>query len=79
MVGTLFACVTLIALAATGYTPAVYVWLAVAGGSIVTFRHRENIVSLVKGRERKLGQDAAGPSPEEKAVRKKGLGWPRSV
>jgi len=79
MVGTLCACVALIVLAATGYVPAVYVWLAVAGGSIVTFRHRENIVSLVKGRERKLGQGAAEPSPEQKAVRKKGLGWPRSV
>jgi len=79
IVGTLCASIALIALAFTGQAPPTYVWLVVIGGAVVIARHRDNIVSLVKGRERKLGQPAAGLSPEGKVVRKKGLGWPRSV
>ena len=79
IVGTVFAFVTLIVLAFTGHAPPTYVWLVVIGGTIVMARHRDNIVSLVKGRERKLGQPAAESGLEGKAGRKKGLGWPRSV
>lgn len=79
IVGTLCAFIALIVLAVTGLTPAVYVWLVVIGGAIVMARHRNNIVSLLKGRERKLGQPAVGIGPEGRTGRKKGLGWPRSV
>jgi glycerol-3-phosphate acyltransferase PlsY len=79
IVGTIFASITLIALAFTGHAPPTYVWLVAIGGTIVIARHRDNIVSLVKGRERKLGQPAAEIGTEGKAGREKGLGWPRSV
>ena len=79
IVGTLLASITLTVLAFTGHTPPIYVWLVAIGGAIVMARHRNNIVSLVKGRERKLGQPAAEIGLEGKTGRKKGLGWPRSV
>ena len=79
IVGTVSGTIALIVLAITGHASPTYVWLVVIGGTILIVRHRDNIVSLVKGRERKLGQPAAEIGHEGKAGREKGLGWPRSV
>lgn len=51
----------LIGLALTGIAgdaPPVYFWYGAVGGTIIVFRHRENIARLLNGTERKIGQPA---------------------
>ena len=45
-----------------GGAPTVYCWYGAIGGSLIVFRHRENIARLLNGTERKIGQraDVAG-------------------
>jgi acyl phosphate:glycerol-3-phosphate acyltransferase len=38
--------------------PAPYVLYTVIGGALVLWRHRENARALVRGTERKIGEDA---------------------
>jgi glycerol-3-phosphate acyltransferase PlsY len=54
----------LVVLALTGIfeTPQVYGWYGIIGGALIVFRHKENILRLFNGTERKIGQpvDLAG-------------------
>ena len=71
-VGSIFAAslgsLALVILALTGIemwvekTPQVYAWYGIVGGTLIVVRHRENILRLLKGTERKIGQpvDLAG-------------------
>ena len=67
-VGSIFAAslgsLALIVLALTGIfeTPVVYSWYGIVGGTLIVLRHKENILRLLNGTERKIGQpvDLAG-------------------
>jgi glycerol-3-phosphate acyltransferase PlsY len=54
----------LVVLALTGIaeTPFVYSWYGIIGGTLIVLRHKENILRLLNGTERKIGQpvDIAG-------------------
>ena len=58
IVGTFVCCGTIIALALMGHYPWPYGPLALAGGGIILFQHRDNIVRLIRGTERRLGERA---------------------
>ena len=67
-VGSIFAAslgsLALVVLALTGIveTPLVYSWYGIVGGTLIVLRHKENILRLLNGTERKIGQpvDLAG-------------------
>ena len=54
----------LVVLAVTGIAdvPLVYCWYGIIGGTLIVVRHKENILRLLDGTERKIGQpvDLAG-------------------
>jgi len=72
-------CVILVALSVAGVEPLAYAWYGAIGGTLVFVLHKDNIVRLIRGNERKIGQPAEdiGPSPE--AGGEKGLRWPKSA
>ncbi len=47
---------TLIVLAALGWEPLAYSWYGVVGGALLVLRHWDNILRLINGTERKIGQ-----------------------
>jgi glycerol-3-phosphate acyltransferase PlsY len=67
-VGSIFSAslgsLALVVLAMTGIfeTPQVYAWYGIVGGTLIVLRHKENILRLLNGTERKIGQpvDIAG-------------------
>jgi glycerol-3-phosphate acyltransferase PlsY len=67
-VGSIFSAslgsLALVVLAMTGIfeTPQVYAWYGIVGGTLIVARHKENILRLLNGTERKIGQpvDIAG-------------------
>ena len=67
-VGSIFSAslgsLALVVLALTGIaeTPFVYSWYGIIGGTLIVLRHKENILRLLNGTERKIGQpvDIAG-------------------
>ena len=67
-VGSIFSAslgsLALVVLAMTGIfeTPQVYAWYGIVGGTLIVLRHKENILRLLNGTERKIGQpvDLAG-------------------
>ncbi|MBM03939.1 MAG: acyl-phosphate glycerol 3-phosphate acyltransferase [Chloroflexi bacterium] len=52
VVGSIF----LVILCLTGNAPLPYMWFGVLGTILIAFRHKDNILRLIKGQERKLGQ-----------------------
>lgn len=56
LVGTFVCCSTIVALAFLGIEPLPFGPLALAGGSLIVFQHRDNIVRLLRGTERRLGE-----------------------
>ncbi|MBI4235885.1 MAG: glycerol-3-phosphate 1-O-acyltransferase PlsY [Chloroflexi bacterium] len=58
LVGTIVCCGTIAALAFLGQEPLPFGPLALAAGSLITFQHRDNIVRLLRGTERRLGERA---------------------
>ena len=52
VVGSVF----LVVLCFTGNAPLPYAWFGVIGTILIAFRHKDNILRLLKGQERKLGQ-----------------------
>lgn len=69
---------TLVVLSLTGHAPAAYAWFGVVGAPIIVYRHKDNIRRLIKGEERKLGQnDGAVTGPARTGSR--GIRWPGSV
>ena len=52
VVGSVF----LVILCFTGNAPLPYAWFGVIGTILIAFRHKDNILRLIKGQERKLGQ-----------------------
>ena len=52
VVGSIF----LVILCLTGNAPLPYMWFGVLGTILIDFRHKDNILRLIKGQERKLGQ-----------------------
>ena len=62
IVAVLTGLVAYIAFAAAGWYSWTYLWFTAAGSAIIIFQHRDNIVRLVQGRERKVGARAE-PTP----------------
>ena len=60
--------IAIIVLAATGHAPVVYVWYTAIGSSTVVILHKDNIHSLLKGEERKIGQSADTASHQPKVA-----------
>jgi glycerol-3-phosphate acyltransferase PlsY len=58
MAGTVSCCAIMLGLAVQGSEPVEFAPLAMAGGSLIVFRHRENIIRLLRGTERRLGDPA---------------------
>ncbi len=52
----------IVVLALIGFEPGEYIWYGIIGGTLIVVRHRENILRLIRGTERKIGQqvDLAG-------------------
>ena len=55
---TILGSAALIALALMDQVPLVYSWYGIIGGTLIVVRHRDNIQRLLKGTERKIGQQA---------------------
>ena len=70
---------TLVVLSSTGQAPAEYIWFGAIGGPLVVARHRDNIVRLLRGEERKLGEPADDAATPPRTRRLWGLRWPRSA
>ena len=58
LVGMATAVAVAIVLASLGQIPVAYLVYTVAGGGMILFQHRDNVVGLVLGTERRLGQRA---------------------
>lgn len=83
ILGTLFGITTLAILIALGLAPVDYIWYSVFGGAIVIGRHWDNILRLVRGEERKIGESVDssqdGPGDDPGKERRKGFRWPKSA
>ncbi len=58
MAGTVGCCSIISVLAIQGSEPIAFAPLAMAGGGLIVFQHRDNIVRLIRGTERRLGEPA---------------------
>ncbi|MDA1096994.1 MAG: glycerol-3-phosphate 1-O-acyltransferase PlsY [Chloroflexi bacterium] len=58
LAGTISCCAIIMVLAIRGSEPAAFAPMAIAGGGLIVFQHRDNILRLVRGTERRLGQRA---------------------
>ena len=56
--GTVGCCSIIVVLAVEGSEPAVFAPLAMAGGGLIVFQHRDNIARLLRGTERRFGEPA---------------------
>ncbi len=56
--GTLGCCSIMVGLAVQGSEPIVFAPLAMAGGGLIVFQHRDNIARLLRGTERRFGEPA---------------------
>jgi glycerol-3-phosphate acyltransferase PlsY len=79
IMAAIFGPVALVVIVATGHAPAEYLWYAIIGGPAVIVRHRDNILRLLRGQERKLGQSADKTQSPSKPGRGKGFQWTRSA
>ena len=82
ILGTVSGVVTLAVLVALGFAPAEYVWYSIIGGGLVVARHWDNILRLVKGKERKIGEsaDVRIDEPGDGKERRRGFfRWPKSA
>ena len=58
MAGTVGCCGIIFVLAVQGSEPVAFAPLAMAGGGLIVFQHRDNIIRLIRGTERRLGEPA---------------------
>ena len=79
MTGAATGLVALIILSLLGIHPVEYVAYGVLGGSLVLWRHRDNIVRIIRGQERKIGQPADEKQPTAKGKRQRGSRWSKLV
>lgn len=81
ILGTIAGVTALAVLVVMGLAPFDYVWYSVFGGLIVVVRHWDNIIRLVKGEERKIGQkvDSQLDEPVNGKEGRKGFRWPKSA
>ena len=77
LVGAALGGLILVVLSSIGHAPLEYIWFGVVGSLLILARHKDNILRLVSGQERKLGKAAEGTS--NGARRGKGMRWPRSA
>ena len=56
--GTVSCCAIMSGLAVLGWVPVAFAPLSMAGGGLILFQHRDNIVRLFRGTERRLGDPA---------------------
>lgn len=66
LVGTAFAVITIVLLYFLEQIPISYLLYALVGGAIITAQHRDNILRLAHGNERRLGERAEPLSSFEK-------------
>ena len=79
VIGAMSGSIALTVLSSTGNAPAEYIFYAAIGGIMIVARHHDNIVRLLRGEERKLGQTADVTQPDPKAHDRKGVKWPKSA
>ena len=82
ILGTVSGVVILAVLVALGFAPAEYAWYSIIGGALVVARHWDNILRLVKGKERKIGEsvDVRIDEPGDGKERRRGFfRWPKSA
>ena len=58
LAGTVSCCAIMAALAIQGSQPMAFAPMAIAGGGLIVFQHRDNILRLLRGTERRLGERA---------------------
>ena len=58
MLGAASGAVAVIVLSSMGHAPSEYIWFGAIGGTVVVARHKDNILRLLRGEERRLGQPA---------------------
>jgi glycerol-3-phosphate acyltransferase PlsY len=71
--------VVLIALSVAGVEPMAYAWYGAIGGPLIFALHMDNIARLIRGSERKLGQQTDKIGSSREARKDKVLRWPKSA
>lgn len=62
LAGAVSGAIVIIVFATVDIVPLEYMWYGVVGAALIVYKHRDNIVRLLRGQERKLGA-AAQPVP----------------
>ena len=79
MLATASGTIALIVLYLLGAEPLAYIWYGLVGSLLIFASHRGNIVRLLRGQERRLGQRVESLRDQHESRRRKGLRWPRSA